>query len=208
MEKLSLFRFKKFPSTAWVGLLCLSLAFDCFGAFGFKLDGTLDKEAISHAYFEGEFSRVLPPLEMYRQSIPANATREDSIFVYKYLSVIYAADSTTRPKAESFMVQLIKLMPTIELIDLYISDNIQAIFKNVKSEYLKQQEYVRDHDEYGHPKNSPEKTALKSDRKNNSVWWFAGSVGAAAAIGTVVYFYNPDEEPRKTVVPIWQGGHE
>ncbi|GEM_PF-5598116 len=26
-----------------------------FAAFGFKQDGTLDKEAISHAYSEGEF---------------------------------------------------------------------------------------------------------------------------------------------------------
>ena len=51
-------------------------------SFGFKLDGTLDKNAISHAYFEGEFSRILPPLEAYRQSFPASATKDDSIFVY------------------------------------------------------------------------------------------------------------------------------
>jgi hypothetical protein len=71
-----------------------------FAAFGFKLDGTLDKEAISHAYFEGEFSRILPPLEAYRQSFPASATKEDSIFVYKYLSVIYAASPATRKRAK------------------------------------------------------------------------------------------------------------
>jgi hypothetical protein len=64
---------------------------------------------------------------MYRQTFPASSTREDSIFVFKYLSVIYAADSTTRLKAESYMVQHLRLMPTIELVDLYISDNIHAI---------------------------------------------------------------------------------
>jgi hypothetical protein len=100
-------------------------------AFGFKLDGSLDKDAISHAYFEGDFRRILPPLEAFRASL-AKKTKDDSIFVFKYLSVIYAADSSTRPKAESYMVQLVKMKPTIELIDLYISDNIEAIFTGVK----------------------------------------------------------------------------
>ncbi len=112
--------------------LVLSYAFfptAAHAGFGFNIDGTLDKKAISHAYFEGEFSRILPPLETFRQSYP-NPSKDDQIFVYKYLSVIYAADSSTRKKAECYMIQLVKLMPTIELIDLYISDNIEAIFKN------------------------------------------------------------------------------
>ncbi len=96
-------------------------------SFGFHLDGTLDKRAISHAYFEGDFQRILPPLEEYRQYFPASSTKEDSIFAYKYLSVIYAADPSTRNKGESCMVQLIKMKPTIEPIDLYISDNIASI---------------------------------------------------------------------------------
>lgn len=121
------------------------------GSFGFKFDDTLDKEAISQAYFEGDFDRVRFPLEVYRERVPASATRDDSIFVYKYLSVIYAVDSTTRHKAENYMIQLIRLMPTIELVDLYISDNIHAIIKDVKRKYLEQQQYLREHDAFGRP---------------------------------------------------------
>lgn len=175
------------------------LASPSFAAFGFKLDGTLDKVAISHAYFEGEFSRVLPPLETYRQSFPETATREDSIFVYKYLSVIYAANPSTRQKAESFMVQLVKLMPTIELIDLYISDNIEAIFKNVKSNFLKQQEYIKDHDLYGQTtkKEGGSDTASQPAKSKSGshqwVWWTAGGIGVAAvAVGG---YYLVEQSP-------------
>lgn len=199
---------KGYVASSFAILLFATLCFatPSIAGFGFKLDGTLDKDAISHAYFEGEFHRVLPPLETFRQSFPGNATREDSIFTYKYLAVIYAADATTRAKAESYMVQLLKLMPTIELIDLYISDNIQAIFKNVKSDFLKQQEYVRDHDSYGNPKQTNDSIPTKAKSPGTAVWWFAGSVGLAAAVGTAVYLYEPEEKQRKTYVPIWQGG--
>jgi hypothetical protein len=157
-----------------------------FAAFGFNIDGTLDKKAISHAYFEGEFSRILPPLETFRQTYP-NPSKDDQIFVYKYLSVIYAADSSTRKKAESYMVQLVKLMPTIELIDLYISDNIQAIFKDVKANFLKQQKYVREHDVYGHPSgaDTDSAAAYKPRKKSHAAfWWTLGGLGVTAAAAT------------------------
>ncbi len=168
-------------------------------AFGFNVDGTLDKNAISHAYFEGEFSRILPPLETFRQTYP-NPSKDDLIFVYKYLSVIYAADQKTKLKAESYMVQLVKLMPTIELIDLYISDNIQAIFKDVKSNFLKQQQYVREHDVYGHPSGSnvDSTTAYKPSRKSHTaLWWTLGGLGVTAVAATTYIVLSESTSPGK-----------
>lgn len=183
-------------------ILLLLTFFTCpasWAAFGFKLDGSLDKEAISHSYFESDFARILPPLEMYRQSFPATATREDSIFVYKYLSVIYAADSSTRSRAESYMVQLLKLMPTIELIDLYISDNIQAIFRNVKQNYLEQQKYVREHDSYGRPltdSTKPRRTTPSKASSKQWVWWTLGGLGTTVAAATTFYILQDDPQPK------------
>jgi hypothetical protein len=176
----------KYPILPLIACI-LAIAPHTFAAYGFKLDGTLDKEAISRAYFEGEFSRILPPLEVYRQSFPASATKEDSIFVYKYLSVIYAADPLTRNKGESCMVQLLRMKPTIELIDLYISDNIEAIFKNVKRSFEQRQKYTREHDLLGNVKND---TASATDPKTRSkkwIWWTLGGVGTAV-IATTAYF--------------------
>ena len=61
-----------------VGILAALLvsAVPCYAVFGWKLDGTLDKPAISHSYFEGEFARILPPLEAFRQSFPKSATEK------------------------------------------------------------------------------------------------------------------------------------
>ncbi len=101
---------------------------------GVNADGTLDKKVVSQAYFEGEFWTVITALETFRKS-GVKCTREDSVYTFKYLSVIYAADATTRNKAESYMYQLLKMMPTIDLLDLYISDNIESIFKKVKNDY-------------------------------------------------------------------------
>jgi hypothetical protein len=197
-SRLFIWRQSQFKITLLLALIIVSLPSGVHAAFGFKLDGTLDKEAISHAYFEGEFGRVLPPLETYRQSFPGNATKEDSIFVYKYLSVIYAADSTTRQKAESYMVQLLKIMPTIELIDLYISDNIEAIFKNVKQSYQQQQDYVHGHDAYGRTKKEPAATGkLKITSSKQWLLWTVAGVGLTTAVVGTYYAFDQVSTPGK-----------
>lgn len=132
-------------------IMIFALAAACvLGAFrpahalkGINADGSLDKTVISKAYFEGEFWTVINALEAFRKSgVPA--TREDSVYAFKYLSVVYAADPETRKKAESYMYQLIKMMPTIDLLDLYISDNIESIFQKVKSDYERLAQMRRD----------------------------------------------------------------
>jgi hypothetical protein len=105
---------------------------------GLNADGTLDRAKISKAYFEGEFDLVVEALETFRKLQP-NPVREDKIYAYKYLSVIYAAKPETRGKAESYMYQLLKIMPSIEIMDLYISDNIESIFNNVRMRFEHQQ---------------------------------------------------------------------
>lgn len=101
---------------------------------GINPDGSLDKPAISKAYFEGEFQTVIDALEAFRRSGKA-ASREDSIYTFKYLGVVYAAEPATRLKAESYMYQLIRMAPKIDLLDLYISDTIHGIFLKVKGDY-------------------------------------------------------------------------
>ncbi len=182
-------------------LSCLVAPTVALAGFGFKSDGTLDKEAISHAYFEGEFSRILPPLEMYRQTFPVTATKEDSIFVYKYLSVIYAADASTRNKGESCMVQLIKMKPTIELLDLYISDNIASIFKDVKQNYLQQQKYVREHDQFGNEKQDSNEVMPPKKRSHQWIWWTTGAVGAAAIATTAVVLIHENAKSTNASEP-------
>jgi hypothetical protein len=153
-----------------------------YALYGFKLDGTLDKEAISHDYFEGNFSRVLPPLEAFKSSFGTNTavSKEDSVFVYKYLSVIYASDPKTRQKGEAYMLELIKIVPAVQLIDLYVSDNIEAIFNNVKKSYLHKSDHQPTPGKKGDTKNH-----LGKSNSNEWMWWTGAGVGIVATTGIV-----------------------
>jgi hypothetical protein len=129
------------PFAIWIGIFLFaalmgSAAHAANAIKGINPNGTLDKPTISKAYFEGEFWTVINALEDFRKS-GMKGPREDSVYTFKYLSVVYAADPSTRKKAESYMYQLIRMMPTIDLIDLYISDNIESIFNKVKNDYEK-----------------------------------------------------------------------
>ena len=187
---------------------------------GLNPDLSLNRARISKAYFEGDFDTVVEALEAYRKVQP-NLTREDKIYVYKYLSVIYAAKPETRAKAESFMYQLLKIMPSIELMDLYISDNIEAIFNSVRLRFEQQQHYTGSDSTpagtagKGRPANAfatdpnkafptPEKREgkpVKSEKAEKQggkawIWWTAGAVGVAVA-GFIYFSQYSDPEPAK-----------
>jgi hypothetical protein len=178
---------------AATALCCLFFAAPALAVKGLNPDGSLDKPTISKAYFEGEFWTVINALEAFRKSSP-KISREDSVYAFKYLSVVYAAEPTTRVKAESYMYQLIRMMPTIDLLDLYISDNIQSIFVKVKSDYEK----IESH-------KAPETAAAPASAKPAA----PAAQQAAAAPATQAYPAAPaqpakQEEPgKKSNLKVW-----
>lgn len=172
---------------------------------GLNSDGSLDRPKISKAYFEGDFDLVVEALEAFRKIRP-NPSREDRIYTYKYLSVIYAAAPETRAKAESYMYQLLKIMPSIELMDLYISDNIESIFNTVRLRFEQQQRIGLDSGQGSRPATSaakpvpaanPATSAAAGNSKTSGeetsswVWWTVGAVGIAAAVTGFVYLSEP-----------------
>lgn len=179
---------------------------------GLHADGSLDRPKISKAYFEGDFDLVMEALEAFRKIRP-DPSREDRIYTYKYLSVIYAANPDTRAKAESYMYQLLKIMPSIELMDLYISDNIESIFNTVRVRFEKQQRIGFDSPQGAPPTPSLQTAplsdpaprtaagdgetarAMRAGEKGSStwVWWTVGAVGLTAAVAGFVFLSEPME---------------
>ena len=183
-------------------IFVIGVFWQAFGApVGIHKDGSLDKETVSNCYFEGEFDKVQEALEYYRKNNP-ELSKEDQIFIYKYLSVVYATKPEEREKAESYMYQLIKLVPTIDLIDMYISDNIEAIFNKVKERYHRLNELSQKRRESAKTdKDPPEKTKKSGTEKSSKkwIWWAAG--GAAVGVAVVVFLStsgddNPETETR------------
>lgn len=101
---------------------------------GIRADGSLDRERVHNLYMEGEFDKVQTALEHFRHSVDS-LVGADRIFVYKYLGVIYSARPETRVKGEGYLYSLLHLVPTITLLDMYISDAVESIFKGVKERY-------------------------------------------------------------------------
>ncbi len=179
-------------------LLSILLAANLHAASVTPADPKLDMKTVQVNFREGELEAVKTLLESFLRKQGASATRDEKIFAYKYLGVIYAANQEERTRAESYFNQLLPLAPNIELADMYVSHNILEIFDKVKREYLHTQDYRAHFDSFGNPK-APEKngpatkqapkTAQVEATSNNAwVWWtVAGvaTVGAGAAFWAV-----------------------
>ncbi len=79
----------------------------------------------------GEFETLVALLENVRRERQLR-DKEDSIFIYKFLGVIYGANENTRRKAESFLYQMLKLDATEDLSTLGVGDSVEAIFDRVR----------------------------------------------------------------------------
>ena len=80
------------------GLLHLLIAFMAslsMAAPTAPLGGALDKKALRQIYIDGDFEVLKKQLETYLRNPTSRPLREDSIFAFKYLGVMAAADSNT-----------------------------------------------------------------------------------------------------------------
>ncbi len=99
-----------------------------------KKSAVLDKKTVEELYHGGDFDQLIALLENMRRDRRIR-DKEDSIFIYKYLGVVYGADMGTRRKAESFLYQMLKLDPRQDLEDLEVGDAILDMFREVRKRY-------------------------------------------------------------------------
>jgi hypothetical protein len=185
------------------------------GLFGVTKDGRLDTKTISSAYNESEFEPVRVSVEKYLKQRGDAVTREEKIFAFKYLGVIYAADSSSRVRAESYFNRLLDLAPNIELIDMYVSPKIMEVFEGVKNERRRDEQYRSNFDAYGNPIKPVNKTPSRDTvqqpantkagpttakpelRKEESghawIWWTAGAAALGAGVG--LYILTTEQGP-------------
>ncbi len=173
---------------------------------GLRTNGDLDHELIKRMYYEAEFALVSQALENFLAS-SNNPSREDRIFAYKYLSVINASSENTRQRAESYMYQLLRLNPEIDLIDLYISEHIESIFNKVKDRFVRMEQLNP-----GQATPQEDTLAITSPAEpvqkvagNNApgrwVWYAAGGAGLVAAITLYAFSLDePDNTPTQQIL--------
>jgi hypothetical protein len=179
----------------------------------------IQQDAILKAYSESDWDQVTSQLEAYlRLHGDANVSKEERIFAYKYLGVVFAADTVTKARAESYFHRLLDLAPEIEILDMFASKKVTDLFDNLKAEHQKRLDYKKSHDQYGqvvgttpssgfdslrtqrHSKTIPlpAKVGPKKDGGHAWVWWTAGTAVTAGAI-TGIYLLTSQSSESKTL---------
>ncbi len=208
------------------GLTLLSLlptaAVAAKSTFGLLPDGRLDQAAIAKAYKESEWEMIISTLQGYLRSKDEDAIAlNEKIYAFKYLGVIFGADSASRSKAESYFTRLVELSPTVEIVDLFPSKRVTDLFSEVKQDYQKRKQYTQQYDVYGHKTGDGSQDAMAHAASGNSqtrkelnqalpkanretpkfedgnktwVWWTLG-LAAAVGAGVGVYVLTSKEEP-------------
>lgn len=168
----------------------------------------LDTTAIHQLYLDGDFDEAIDKIETARlYGGPFN--HDDSVFIFKHLGVMYTAKYETREKGKQHMMLLLQAEPTARIMDMYASDMIYMIFKNIKDEFDMSQAKMKNANKQlhgGQPEPEPEPTPkgkqAKSGDSEKSMSWIGWTAGALAAAGGVALYIHMNEEEAK---PIKQG---
>lgn len=167
----------------------------------------LDTAAIHRIYLEGDFDVAIDRVETaLRYGGPFS--HEDSIFIFKHLGVMYAAKYETREMGKQNMLRLLQVEPTARILDMYASDMIYMIFKNIQDEFDMSRTKQRraegnlrsDRDAATEGQESKESKGGPRDGKSDSgsgKTWIGWTVGAIAAAGGVALFVHLSEENAK-----------
>jgi hypothetical protein len=166
----------------------------------------VDTATVHRLYMEGDFDKAIALLEanlkdsgLYRH--------DDTVFIFKHLGVMYAAQYDTRERGTYFMHRLLQVEPTVKIMDMYASDMIYMIFKNIQEEYEqnRMQLSARYPDRNGAADSSPgmnseaaggAEPALQGAHKKAWLWTGAAMAAVAAGVGAYYLFAS---EPKSDV---------
>jgi hypothetical protein len=172
----------------------------------------VDSARVHRLYLDGEFDAAIAILEDNLKET-RQYRHDDSVFIFKHLGVMYAAQYETREKGKYFMHKLLSVEPTVRIMDMYASDMIYMIFKNIQEEFEQNRTLLSDtrrdkaradsipaHEPKPEPENvrpSPGRPGGEqaSERKK---WIWTGAAVAAVAAGVGAY-YLVSAEPQANV---------
>ena len=171
----------------------------------------VDSAKVHRLYMEGEFDTAIAILETNLKET-RQFRHEDSVFIFKHLGVMYAAQYDSREKGKYYMHRLLSIEPTAKILDMYASDMIYMIYRTIQDEF-EQSRMFAELQRQGHAKTDtvsplPESQAKRdSDRANRQAaaaprssggkkWLWGGAAVAAVAAGVGAYFLINDEPPK------------
>jgi hypothetical protein len=177
----------------------------------------MDTTRIHKIYLDGEFDDAIDKLESgLKYARPLS--HEDSVFIFKHLGVMYTSKYETREMGKKYMMQLLTVEPTARIMDMYASDMIYMIFKNIKDEFdlaqlkLQRVNALKDASltpatkppkENTEPATGGSKRPALSKSNHTWIWWTAGAVALGAGVGIFLWSQQENDQPKpaRNLVP-------
>lgn len=163
----------------------------------------IDTSHVRKLYQNGDFEPAIAILEEALRSRQAPEHR-DSVFIYKHLGVMYAANEHTRERGKYFMMQLLTIEPTARIMDMYASDMIYMIFRNIQEEFTMNHGMPSTKNPSPSPgpdspsnRNAPGSTPAKPGRGKTYAWVGAAAVAVGAGVTLYVMSNNAPSDTRK-----------
>ena len=139
---------------------------------------------------DGEFEPAIDRLEhILAEGLLKN--HEDSVFAYKHLGVMYAAKYETMEKGKGYMYRLLAIEPSVKILDMYASEMIYMIFRNVQAEYQMRTARIGGSGIPVPLDTAKGKSLPPKDRNRNWQYWTAGTMVVVGA-GISAYFLLQD----------------
>jgi hypothetical protein len=148
-----------------------------------------DTAGIHKIYLDGDFDQAINLCESaLRESMRGlKLTHSDSVFLFKHLGVMYSAKYETRELGKKYMYQLLHVEPTALIMDMYASDMIYMIFRNIKDEYDMQRARITKPVPSQDSKPLGKQPSEGRDTKGGR--WVPWTIGTAAVAGGAVAAY-------------------
>ena len=163
----------------------------------------LDSTKIHTLYLEGEFEEAIAILEGNLRN-PLQYNLDDSVFIYKHLGVMYAASEATREKGRYYMHRLLMVEPTAKIMDMYASDMIYMIFKNIQEEFHSSKNRsarpAPDRPAGRTDSAPPPRAAAAEKQPGRSGYVWMGAAALAVAAGAATWIYMAEEQPKVVVM--------
>jgi hypothetical protein len=170
----------------------------------------MDTAALHATYLDGDFDKAIRIMEAALKNKKNPVSHADSVFIFKHLGVMYAATPATREKGRYYMAQLIYIEPTAKILDMYASDMIYLIFRNVQEEFANKHPNVATpavaavdsapKPQAPPPEAKPAPVARGSGPSRKTVYWVAGGAVALGAVGLLFVLLDSPEPKNHSIV--------
>ncbi len=169
----------------------------------------LDQERIHAWYYAGKVDSAARAMEIFQQK-SKTYSRSDSLFLTKYLGVIYSMTPLDREKGRAMLAGLLALDASASIEDMFAPPEVDSVFNTLKAKPASSQiaaSKPASARSESLPSGGPDKgkqvsaIGVKSHRKQ--MFWIASGLAAATALGVATYYVvsaEPESDPPTTAV--------